>query len=163
MIMAARLHRCDSQRIAWPDEICFALYRICFRARIYGCTGDTVTYTAPESLSGRVAELRRRDRYAAPDFFRQQRFWAWEDRRKDGRILPESAHLIQARPRHAENRRSRSMDARSGPGDLHHLHHPGRRPETGWRCARQPRRTGKIEMAALHVATGIRCRAFSFC
>ncbi len=120
-------------------------------------------HSATESLSRRFAELRRGDGYAIADFFGQQRFRAGKDRWKNGRIFPESAHLIQARARDAKDRRGRSMDARSGAGDLHHLHNQRRRPETDRRCAGQSRRAGKIKMDAVHVAAGIRGRAFSFC
>ena len=93
----------------------------------------------PRVYPCRVAELRRGDRYAVADFLGQQRFRTGEDRRKNGRIFPESAHLIQARASDAEDRRGRSVDARSGAGDLHHLHDQRRRPETGRRRSRKPR------------------------
>ena len=160
------LQALHSHRITSADENRLGHSRIRFNARVCICTGgtdtDTRIHTAAESLSCRVAELRRGDRYAIADFFGQQRFRARKDRRKNGRIFSESAHLIQARAGHAEDRRGRSMDARSGAGDLHDLHDQRRRPETGRRRSGRPRRAGKIKMAALHIAARIRRRAVSF-
>ncbi|PYJ95425.1 MAG: hypothetical protein DME62_00540 [Verrucomicrobia bacterium] len=143
-----RLHSPHSQRITSADEIC--LSHSCTRRlknrRI--CAG--ATYSAAPSLSRRSAELRRGDGDTIANFFGQQRFRAGQDRWQNGRIFPEGAHLIQARARHAQDRRSRSVDARSSSGDLHDLHNQGRRPEIRRRCTEQSCRASEIEMAALH-------------
>src|SRR5882724_2209607 len=53
-----------------------------------------------ESLC-RTTELRRGNGNAAPDFFRQQQFWPGKDRRQNGRVFSQSAHLFQTRARPA--------------------------------------------------------------
>ena len=65
----------------------------------------TPIHTATESLSRRIAELRRGNGDAAADFLGQQRFWSGKDRRKNGRIFSKGAHLIQTRAGDAEDRR----------------------------------------------------------
>ena len=68
--------RSTSQHITSADENRLGHSRIGFNARIRICTGgtdtDTRVHTPAESLSRRVAELRRGNRHAIADFFGQQ-------------------------------------------------------------------------------------------
>ena len=111
----AHLRLLNSRRITFADENRLGHSRIAFNACVYVCAGsnntDTRNHTAAEGLSRRVAELRRGNRDALTDFLGQQRLRARKDRWKNGRVLPESPHLIQARQRDAEDRRGRPMDA----------------------------------------------------
>src|SRR5436190_23316815 len=79
-------------RITSADENRLGHSRIRFNARVCICAGgthtDTRIHTAAESLSCRVAELRRGDGDPITNFFGQQRFWTGQDRWKNGRIFP---------------------------------------------------------------------------
>jgi hypothetical protein len=67
----------DSQRITSADEGCFLHFR---GHRNYNVrTGARNNHAAASGLSRRVAELRRRDRYAVANFLGQQRFRTWKN------------------------------------------------------------------------------------
>ena len=95
VLLATHLRPLDSQRITFADEI--GLSNSPAR-RAIGLRIRTGEYdSATQSLSCRTAKLRRGNGHTVADFLGQLRFRAGEDRRQNGRILPEGAHFVQAR------------------------------------------------------------------
>src|ERR1700736_374961 len=82
------------KRIASTDEIGLVWSAI-FGSRHRNRAAETDLGAAgAKGVSSCVAELRRRNGNAITDLFGQLRFWARQDRRQNGGVFPESAHLL---------------------------------------------------------------------